>query len=90
MSECPDYKTMNATENNDIKAKIITRAIPVAIFISLITISGMLRGYRLGIITNSDFILFVSVTSSAFFCFIYSILFLYFNETSEYPWRIWN
>lgn len=90
MSECPDYKIMNATENNDIKAKIIIRAIPLAIFISLITISGMLRGYRLGIITNSDFILFVSVTSSAFFCFIYSILFLYFNETSEYPWRIWK
>jgi len=88
MGENPHYKTMNATENNALKAKIIIRVIPLAIFISLSTILGMLRGYRLGIITNSDFILCVSVTSSAFFCFIYSILFLYFNATSKYPLQI--
>lgn len=90
MSECPDYKTTNATENSDLKAKIIIRAIPLAIFIPVFIAVGMFRGYMLGIMTNSDFILFVLVTTHAFFCFILTILFLYFNETSERPWRIWK
>ena len=63
-------KTMNATGNNNQNAKIIIRAIPLAIFMSIFIIVGMFRGYMLGTMTNSDFILFVSVTSSAFFCFI--------------------
>lgn len=88
MSESTRYDTMNATENNALNAKIIIRATPLAIFISVITILGMVRGYRLGMITNSDFILCASVTTSAFFCFIYSILLLYFNATSEYRLRI--
>ncbi|NQE45528.1 hypothetical protein C5S31_05850 [ANME-1 cluster archaeon GoMg2] len=81
-------KTMNATGNNNQNAKILIKAIPLAIFMSVFIIVGIFRGYMLGTMTNSDFILFVSVTSSAFFCFILILLFVYFNETSEHPWRI--
>ena len=90
MSEKIHYKTMNATGNNNLNAKIIIRAIPLAIFIPTFIAVGMFRGYMLGIMTNSDFILFVLVTTHTFFCFILTALFLYFNETSEHPWRIWK
>ncbi|MGB2727630.1 MAG: hypothetical protein WBD09_04025 [Halobacteriota archaeon] len=90
MSESTRYDSMNATENNNLNAKIIIRAIPLAIFIPVFIAVGMFRGYTLGIMANSDFILFVSVITSTFFCFILTLLFLYFNETSEHPWRIWK
>ncbi len=92
MSEKIHYKTMYATGNNNLnlKAKIIIKAIPLAIFIPAFMLIGMFRGYMLGTMTNSDFILFVSVTTHTFFCFILIVLFLYFNETSERPWRIWK
>jgi len=90
MSEKIHYKIMNATGNNNLNAKIIIRAIPLAFFIPIFITVGVFHGYTLGIMTNSDFILFVSVTSYTFYCFILTILFLYFNETSEQPWRIWK
>ena len=90
MSEKIHYKTMNTTGNNNLNAKIIIRATPLAIFIPVFIIVGLFHGYTLGIMTNNDFILFVLVTTYTFFCFILTILFLYFNETSEHPWRIWK
>jgi hypothetical protein len=89
MSEKIHYKTMNATGNNNLNAKIIIKAIPLAIFIPVFIAVGIFRGYMFGIMTNSDFILFVLVTTHAFFCFTLTILFLYFNAIFKHPYRIW-
>ncbi len=90
MSTKSNHKNSEATGNTNLDANIITRSIPLAILISAFMLVGMSHGYTLGVIANSDVILFVSVTSCTFFCFILTLLFFYFNETSEKPWRIWK
>ncbi len=93
MSKKSNHKIIKATGNTNLGANIIiiiTRAMPLAIFISVFMLVGMSHGYTLGVIAKSDFILFVAVTSCTFFCFILTLLFFYFNENSEKPWRIWK
>lgn len=90
MSKKSNHKNREATGNTNLDAKIITRAIPLAIFMSAFMLVGMSHGYMLGVIANSDIILFVSVTTCTFFPFVLTLLFFYFNETAETPWRIWK
>jgi len=90
VSKKSNHKNREVTGNTNLDAKIITRSIPLAIFMSAFMLVGMLHGYNLGVIANNDAILFVSVTTCTFFPFVLTLLFFYFNETAEKPWRIWK